>query len=773
MWSVCQKKFLTLQPLYIFMQFISIANMKKYLVITLLLAFALTSGAVPAKRGQWTVITLDDGTQVKVELRGDEHFHFFADQEGNSYFFDADTETYRRMSSVEVGLRNHTAKMRRAAKIPAHRALKNKETSLFQGEKKGLIILVEFKNSHFAESHTLEYYHQLINEQNFSSSEGYVGSVRDYFHDQSNGQFDLSFDVVGPVPMPNDYAYYGRDSGGEGNDVRPGEMVATACKAVDDEIDFSTYDWDGDGVVEEVYVLYAGHGQADYYDRDSKVIWPHMYQLSISDYGRVLTLDGVDIDVYACSNEIQADGTPSGIGTFCHEFSHCMGFPDAYDTMSDSYYYSNYGMGSWDLMDAGSYNGNMFVPAGYSAYEKWECGWIEPVELLRDTTVTDMKTVYEGGEAYILRNQGHPDEVYILENRQKKRWDAELPASGMLIHYVDYDETLWELNCPNGWESIIKSTYGIDSDHQHLTIVHADDSDGSWDENGDTYPYKGNNTFSKTSTPAAKLWHKNTDGTEVLNIEVKNITKNADGTMAFEFRNLNEPVDPVDPIDPVDPDDEGYTVVFYESFNKCEGTGGNDNLFSGSIANYPFIPDFEGWTTLYSSKFGANKCARFGSSTKKGTVTSPDFEIEGEVELLFRAAPWAKAGTSLVLSVNGDATLSETELNMKQNGWTSYLVTLTTNDEEVTEPSELMRRAAEAKTVSITFDPEGRFFLDEVKVRKKNTEAPPVVNGILEVNTSQTVSRGIYSLDGRYVGTDFTSLRPGVYIVGKRKVVKK
>ena len=85
MWSVCQKKFLTLQPLYIFMQFISIANMKKYLVITLLLAFALIAGAVPAKRGQWTVITLDDGTQVKVELRGDEHFHFFADQEGNSY----------------------------------------------------------------------------------------------------------------------------------------------------------------------------------------------------------------------------------------------------------------------------------------------------------------------------------------------------------------------------------------------------------------------------------------------------------------------------------------------------------------------------------------------------------------------------------------------------------------------------------------------------------------------------------------------------------------
>lgn len=55
-----------------------------------------------------------------------------------------------------------------------------------------------------------------------------------------------------------------------------------------------------------------------------------------------------------------------GIGTFCHEFSHCLGLPDFYDTN----YNGHFGMASWSLMDSGSYNDDGYTPIGYSAYEK-------------------------------------------------------------------------------------------------------------------------------------------------------------------------------------------------------------------------------------------------------------------------------------------------------------------------------------------------------------------------------------------------------------------
>ena len=754
--------------------------MKKLFLATIFLMMAVMANAVPAKRGQWRTITLADGSQVRVELRGDEHFRFYTDTEGKCYVCDSE-DNYHRVSSGEIAQRYSQAKARRAAKIAPRRALQNQDTSIFQGRKKGLIILVEFNGKPFAEGHDLKLYQRIINEQGYSEGD-FVGSVRDYFHDQSYGKFDLSFDVVGPVAMPQPYSYYGKDSGGEGEDAHPGEMVATACQMVDEEVDFTQYDWDGDGIVEEVYVLYAGHGQADY--GDARTIWPHMYALSQSDYGKTLELDGVTIDVYACSNEIQGNGSISGIGTFCHEFSHCMGFPDMYDTGNGS----NFGMGYFDLMDSGAYSGNGYCPPGYSSYERWECGWLEPVELDTDTIVENILPLNQGGDAFIIYNKAHPDECYMLENRQKTGWDKQLPGRGMLILYCDYDPVLWEYNMPNSTTPY----YGITNDHQRLTIFHADNKDDSgWGWNNtqstDPYPTKTNNVLSNTSTPAAKIWHDNVDGSRYMNIEVSEITQNNDGTMSFIFKRVEG--NPDDP-DPSDPDDENYDIVFYESFNKCNGTGGNDNSFSGSVATDIFFPDVEGWVNEDDAMFGAKKCARFGTSTKKGTVTSPEFELEGEAELVFRAAPWGNVNKSLQLAVNGDATISETDLTMEIGKWTTFSVTWTATDDDDPESGDAgedpatggdnedlaapgmaaIKKKAAAKTLSVTFTPVGRFFLDEVKVRKPKES---IVEGIREIQQHVVTDHRVFSLDGRYLGTDFTRLQKGIYVVNGRKVVKK
>lgn len=140
--------------------------------------------------------------------------------------------------------------------------------------------------------------------------------------------------------------------------------------------------------------------------------------------------------------------------------------------------------------------------------------------------------------------------------------------------------------------------------------------------------------------------------------------------------------------------------IFTETFDLCDGTGGNSGGLSGSVANSSanFKPDNEGWNA--SSYFGGDKCARFGSSSKPGVVTTPTFNINGETIFSFKAAPWGSDGTSLTLSVSGNATLSETQFTMQAGGWTDYTVTLTGSG-----------------PVTVTFTPVKRFFLDEVNAR--------------------------------------------------------
>lgn len=75
-------------------------------------------------------------------------------------------------------------------------------------------------------------YNRIANETGYANSLGFVGSVKDYFLAQSNGQFELDFDVVGPYTLNHEYAYYGAPSGSS-TDVRPSDMVYDACRLAD------------------------------------------------------------------------------------------------------------------------------------------------------------------------------------------------------------------------------------------------------------------------------------------------------------------------------------------------------------------------------------------------------------------------------------------------------------------------------------------------------------------------------------------------------------
>lgn len=707
--------------------------MKRLYITLLITAITLTAAAIPAKRGQWKDVRLADGTTVRVEMRGDEHLHYWQSADGRVFQEDSLTGFYQPRNIAELLKKSQArrSQVRRLQQTRRQQAAKRQAS--FQGVKKGLIILAEFQNLTFQAGHDKALYNRIANERGFTNEMGFKGSVKDYFINQSEGQFELDFDVVGPVTVSQDYAYYGKNDS-HGDDVNPGQMIYEAVSLAKDSVDFRPYDWDGDGEVDQVFVVYAGVGEAQNQSQKNS-IWPHMWDLQ-SAYGKTLTFNGVTVNTYACSSELSYGTSIDGIGTFCHEFSHCMGFPDLYDTGDEG----NFGMGSWSLMDYGSYNGDAFVPCGYTSYERMVCGWKMPIELTEETTVDDMLAINEGGNTYVIYNGGNKNEYYLLENRQLTGWDRELPGHGLLVMHVDYDASVWYNNEVNN-----------DGKRQRCTIFHADNNDiDSWyGMRGDPYPYNGNDSLTNLSKPAASLYNANSDGTYYMNRGIRDIKESSEGIISFRMT-----IDPSVPGDtPIIPTGD---ILFYESFNKCNGKGGNDGVWN-NITSYPIIvTDIEGW---YSERSGSgNQCARIGSGNAFGLITTPLINITDESTLTFKAAPWGDEQNFMHVELAdgySGVSLSETIFDtMTPKQWNDHTVTLTGSG-----------------TIKLMFwSNQNRFFLDEVKIFKKNSGETAIKE--VKVGNERRTANGIFSLDGRYLGTDFNLLQPGIYIVNGRKTVR-
>ncbi len=512
---------------------------QRSVMLILLLMMAVAAFAVPAKPGLTRTLTLADGTTVNAVLVGDEHGHFWRGADGKSYQSVAGTDFYQAVNSqgiIQKAQQRRTKANSRRTKRLTPRRVGNGGT--INGKKKGLIILVNYQDVAFQSENNAALYRRIANEEGFSyqvnnSDYSFKGSMYDYFKAQSEGQFELTFDVVGPVTISREQAYYGGNNS-QGNDMHPAEMVIEALKLVDSEVNFKDYDWDDDGEVEQVYVIYAGNGEADSYVADA--IWPHEWTLgSANYYGEgegPQTLDEVKIDTYACGGELNGGNLIAGIGTMCHEFSHCLGYPDFYDTD----YSGGQGMGYWDLMCNGSYNDYGYQPAGYTSYERWVAGWKTPITLETTQTISDMAALQTyDSNAYVIYNKANNNEYYLLENRQKTGWDASLPGAGLLILHVDYDAEIWGGNQTND-----------DPDHQRMTWIPADKEYQYNEDQGtkrytfsgmahDPFPYGSFNAFGKNTTPAATLYNDNLDGTKFLDCSILNITQNNDGTISFNF----------------------------------------------------------------------------------------------------------------------------------------------------------------------------------------------------------------------------------------------
>lgn len=707
--------------------------MKRILLSISAVLAAIAIQAMPVKPGICRNITLADGTVVKAELVGDEHLTYWRTADGACY---RQTPSAGVFSKVELSALQSEYDAVVAQKAAREKAIlesartsmpvKKVEGSKFQGKKKCLVILANFADTKFKPEHTLDLYKQIINGENFSDETlGFKGSVRDYFKAQSGGQFEIDFDVVGPVDLPKGYAGYGKnDASGRDQAALVYPMVEDAVNLAKDQVtDWKQYDWDGDGLVEEVFVLYAGHGQAKY-PQDPDLVWPHKSAID-----PMTVADGVKVSVYACSSELGATEAIDGIGAFCHEFSHCMGLKDHYDING-----RGYGTGFWDIMCFGCYNGNSFLPAEYNSYEKMFCGWKEPIVLNAEPQkIEGMKALAAGGDTYIFYNDGNENEYYMLENRQKTGWDAALPGEGLIVLHVDYSKGAWEDNQVN-----------YNAARQRMTVIPADNTLGSTDEDkaGDAWPYQGNNSLTNYSRPACTVYNANTDGTGYMNKYLLNITQNADGTISFEYTTKS-----------ATKQDKPEGALLYESFDNCSGIGGNDGIWDGdNVGLADFFPDNDGWSG--TPKTGANKCALLGNATRKANAVTPSFKISEPVVISFLAAPYTgSSDNKLILAANYgcDAVLDVTEFTLVPGQWTEVKANVTGSGDAA------IRFKTNDKGV----------FIDNVCV------IPVSLAGISSATADQSPKNGeIYSIDGRYMGKSVSALRPGIYVMNGKKLVK-
>lgn len=707
--------------------------------------YAMADMARPVKK----LIQMTDGTQVEATLRGDEHLHFYETADGRLALpFMGPVCRWAEVDEVNRLWTEQAAPARREAmrRLPAPRTNDRRKASRYTGTKRGLVVLVNFQDVALQTPAPKSAFNDLFNKEGYNEN-GNTGSVHDFFLAQSYGKFDFQFDVVGPVTLSRPMSYYGGDQG-ERNDVNAKEMVLESCQLLDPYVDFSQYDWDGDGEVEMIFFLYAGYAQSS--GAPDETIWPHKF--SVAD--RKQKHDGVTIGTYACSSELSGitGNKMCGIGTPCHEFTHCFGIMDHYDTQ----YSGQVGTGDWDIMASGNNLGGGYTPCGYNAYERWSIGWLDMTELSSTTYVSHMQPLHQAPEAYIIYNDYNRDEYYIVENRQQEDWDASLRGHGMLVFHVDYDPYYWYTNHINT------------GDRQHFFVIAADGTPCASYE-GDTYPGKEKKTqLSDTSYPRADVFTPGPDGYAYMGKPITEIEEN-DGRISFAFMRdalpipvLNDPVIlstssfevswmPVENATsytvqllekpkPFDTPEEACIVD--ERFGKFYSKSVGISNIAKTLDKYTATPGWTG-TQLYTSpsllKVGKN-------ATSLGSLTTPlyDTPLADDMTIVFTIKPYT-VGSELktILKIHlGEQTMSATL--------------------KTTEEATFLVRAAEVDgPFTLSIEPQAVACISRLSIYDGYFERNQLDAGYDEEerNESQRVSRAYTRRNARSV-TEYTTTEP-------------
>lgn len=592
--------------------------MRRFFVVFYMVVLCIKVLAIPAKPVVKDSV-LPDGSVLEIVLRGDEFCHYYETLDGEILGERCDSNRLQAIDyRLQIAERRERAMARRFVSKSAPRLAE-----------RGLAILVEFSDCSFKT--TRQNFDDLLNKDGYNYN-GATGSAMNYFKDASNGHYVPQFDVFGPYKLDREMVYYGQNDN-EGLDMHPDQMVVDAiAKLAADSlavVDFSDYDADNDGYIDNVFVYYAGYGENE--GAPENTIWPHAWWVYGDYVEGQLIYNGKKLGSYACASELKGkSGTiMCGIGTFCHEFSHVLGLPDFYVT---DYSSNHKTLGDWDIMDAGGYLNYGNTPPTYSAHERFYLGWLTP-EILNKDGAFELEELQKSNKAYIITEIGEhnlegwnpdPNIYYLLENRQKTGWDRHIPGHGMMITKTIYNEYKWHNNVPNN----DKSSQGYD-------LIEADGmSINNSGKAGDLFPGKSKVT---SYAPYEKY--------SIVNIEeVDRVIR-----FAFVCRDTTE-------------DRDTTSVVgdcFEETFDKLVGDSSVD--ITDSINEYADNMGWEGCMLFCSTGM-----LKVGSSEYAGYAMTPIVPFGGDVKVEFEGSGH-NSDAVIVFEIDGKVvgSLEVTSLNDK------------------------------------------------------------------------------------------------------------
>lgn len=613
------------------------------------------------------------------------------------------------------------------------------------GERHALVILMQYQDVKFKCSK--EAFDNLFNLLEYKEN-GATGSVRDFYRFASQGQLDYVSDIYGPFTSNYPMRFYGENDA-IGNDANPMELCKEALQNLPGDLDLSLYDNDGDGIIDNVHIIYAGYGEEA--GASSAAIWAHEYphQISISN-GRDITIAG-----YSCSPELRgnANANITNIGVICHELGHALGAMDYYDT--------NYGTGGkylgtgqWDIMASGSWNDDGKTPPNFNPYVR-SCvfGWNRQEILSPNMQVCLPRMELDNAEQSVIYRLETDDEgdYFLLENRQKYSFDEALPGEGLLIYHVHPDIKKYTK------ANTVNATHP-----QCLYPVCASGSIPSMKKYGNINtgecPFPGNTNnciFTADSSPAATAWNGS-----VAKVPISNIRMDyTNGSILFS---TDDSV-----TNPDEPNLPAENVIYKESFEHGISNSFTVKSISGKdvwrtykkgnfVLNPTSIPtpaDGDCLLMLYIPK---------GVGISESEITSSFIDVSQNVinSIAFDVCSISQATSekpSFLFSIEGDNTIYNTyQTNEINDKWTTIEIPL-----NIVEGKIRYRISAVIET--------GGIFVDNIRLLGKNSTDIKVVN-----KNIQNKDVYIFTMDGRPINSiGKTNLPQGLYLIKNNGKTKK
>lgn len=741
-------------------------------LIFVLLCFGVNSLlAVPAYPRKIVVSDIN-GKPVEIYLQGDERLKYALTTDGYTILGDSDGWWYASITSggdvvksnfMLVAKEDESEDLRRfKSECPkgikpkcelvskAYKSSSTKRTvsaESVKGERRALVVLMQYKDLKFKK--TKEEFNALFNTLGYDS-DGATGSVRDFYRFASQNQLDYISDVYGPYTAQFPMAYYGANGAPSGNDMRPLELCVEAVKNLPEDVDYSLYDNNGDGLIDNMHIIFAGYGEEAGASTDA--IWAH-------EYPHVIPL-GIEVGYalagYSCSPELRGNmgNGISNIGVICHELGHALGAMDYYDT--------NYniggefvGTGVWDIMASGSWNDEGRTPSNFNPYVRSNVfGWCEVVELEANRLVVMPKAKIDNSDETLIYKieTGDSGDYFLLENRQNSFFDSALPGQGLMIYHVHPDI------------EITNSTNTVNVTHpQGIYPVCASYSEPKVKKygniNSSECPFPGSSGvryFSSETSPAAVSWTGSKADVTISNIEISD-----DGIVSFST--MADTIDKPDKTDSLIYEKNIYAESFEQNISDrflINSIMGKEQWMSYKKGDFvvdavriPEATNGKGVFMLYSGKTSA-------VSESEALSTNINVESGQSYVLSFDIYCMAEAMSPIpffeFFIEDGRGEHGVYSLNEITDEWSRVEIPLIVDGNSIK-----YRLYGRILT--------GGIFIDNIKLDKMENETS--IGSIMKSEADII----LYKFDGTCLGKyeKYCHLQPGLYIVRQGKMVKK